>query len=131
MCIFAQKEEIMAIHNELGKEGEEEAIRFLVQQGYEIRHRNWRSGRKELDIVAEFQEELVVIEVKTRRDKRFGTPEESITESKIRRIVASADAYVRKFNIDLSVRFDIISLTGEKSPLEIEHIKNAFYPPIW
>lgn len=131
MCIFAQKKEFMAIHNELGKEGEEEAIRFLEQKGYQIRHRNWRTGRKELDIVAVFQEELVIIEVKTRRNKQFGRPEESITEQKIRRIVASADAYVRKFNIDLPVRFDIISLTGEKSSLEIEHIQDAFYPPIW
>lgn len=121
----------MAVHNELGKEGEEEAIQFLERQGYRIRHRNWRSGKKELDIVAEFQGELVVIEVKTRRNKRFGNPEESISEQKLRRIVTAADAYVRKFAIDSQVRFDIISLIGEKSPWEIEHIKDAFYPPIW
>lgn len=121
----------MAIHNELGKEGEKEAIQFLEQQGYRIRHRNWRSGRKELDIVAEWQDELVIIEVKTRRNKQFGTPKESINGTKIRRIVMAADAYVRKFAIDAPVRFDIISLTGEGDPWDIEHIKNAFYPPTW
>ena len=121
----------MAIHNELGKEGEQEALRYLENQGYRIRHHNWRSGRRELDIVAEDQDELVVIEVKTRRNNQFGNPERSINEKKIRRIVASADAYVRKFAIDTHVRFDIISLIGEKSPWEIEHIKDAFYPPIW
>lgn len=121
----------MAIHNELGKEGEEEAILYLEKQGYRIRHRNWRSGKKELDIVAEYQNELIVVEVRTRRNKKFGSPEESINVSKIRRIVAAADAYVRKFAIDLPVRFDIISLIGEKSPWEVEHIKEAFYPPIW
>ena len=121
----------MAIHNELGKEGEEEAIRFLEKKGYRIRHRNWRSGRKELDIVAEDRNELVVIEVKTRRDNRFGSPEACINETKIRRIVASADAYVRKFNLDCNVRFDIISLTGEPDSWTMEHIKDAFYPPIW
>ena len=121
----------MAAHNELGKEGEEEAVRFLERLDYQIRHRNWRCGRKELDIVAEHQGELVIVEVKTRRDKKFGMPEESISDTKIRRIVSSADAYVRKYEIDMPVRFDIISLTGTESPLEVEHIVNAFYPPIW
>lgn len=126
-----KRKNIMAIHNELGKEGEQEALRYLEKQGYRIRHHNWRSGRKELDIVAEDQNELVIIEVKTRRNNQFGNPEGSINEKKIRRIVASADAYVRKFAIDIHVRFDIISLTGEKTPWEIEHIKDAFYPPVW
>ena len=121
----------MAAHNELGKEGEDEAVRYLETKGYRIRHRNWRSGRKELDIVAEHQGELIVVEVKTRRNQIYGPPEESISETKIRRIVSSADAYIRKFRIDLPVRFDIISLTGIGSPLEIEHFVNAFYPPIW
>ena len=121
----------MAAHNELGKEGENEAVRFLEAKGYHIRHRNWRSGRKELDIVAEHQGERVVVEVRTRCNRKFGTPEESINDAKIRRIVSSADAYLRKFRIDLPVRFDIISLTGENCPLAIEHIENAFYPPIW
>lgn len=121
----------MAIHNELGKTGEETAIRFLQEKGYRIRHRNWRSGKKELDIVAEHKGELIVIEVKTRRNNHFGNPEDSINEQKIRRIVSSADAYLRKYSLDIPVRFDIISLTGIKEPLKIEHIINAFYPPIW
>ena len=121
----------MAAHNELGKEGEEEAVRYLERLNYHILHRNWRCGRKELDIVAEHQGELVIVEVKTRRDKRFGMPEESISESKIRRIVSSTDAYLRKFRMDMPVRFDIISLIGTEPPLEIEHIVNAFYPTIW
>jgi len=121
----------MAAHNDFGKEGEEEAADFLMKQGYRIRHRNWRSGRKELDIVAEHKGELVIVEVKTRRDKRFGQPEEAVCEQKIRRIVASTDAYLRKFAIDAPVRFDIITLVGTEKPLAIEHIENAFYPPIW
>ena len=121
----------MAAHNELGKDGEDEAVRFLEANGYSICLRNWRSGMKVLDIVAEHQGELVVVEVRTRRNQTYGTPEESISEAKIRRIVASADAYVRKFRIDLPVRFDILSLTGIAKPLKIEHIIDAFYPPIW
>ena len=121
----------MAIHNELGKEGEEAAVQFLINRGYQIRHRNWRCGRKELDIVAVHQGELVIVEVKTRRNKLYGNPEEAISETKIRRIVSSTDAYLRKFAIDLPVRFDIISLTGDPQLGEIEHIPNAFHPPIW
>ena len=121
----------MAAHNELGKEGEDEAVRYLERHDYRILHRNWRCGRKELDIVAQYQGELVIVEVKTRRNKEFGMPEESISETKIRRIVSSTDAYLRKFQIDMPVRFDIISLTGTEPPLEVEHIVNAFYPPIW
>jgi putative endonuclease len=130
-CVFLRKNEDMAAHNELGKEGEDEAVRYLEAKGYRICHRNWRSGRKELDIVAEHKGELVVVEVKTRRNQIYGTPEESISETKIRRIVSSADAYVRKFRIDLPIRFDIISLTGIAKPLQIEHIVNAFHAPIW
>jgi len=131
ICVFLHKNDDMAAHNELGKEGEDEAVRYLEARGYHICHRNWRSGRKELDIVAEHQGELIVVEVRTRRNQTYGTPEESISEAKIRRIVSSADAYVRKFCIDLPVRFDIISLTGIEKPWKIEHIVNAFYPPIW
>ena len=121
----------MAAHNELGKDGEDEAVRFLERQGYHIRHRNWRCGRKELDIVAEYQGELVIVEVKTRRNTLYGTPETAIDNRKIRRILSSTNAYLQKYGIDMNVRFDIITVTGIHKPFHIEHIENAFYPPIW
>lgn len=121
----------MAEHNELGKEGEEAAAGYLTEKGYTIRHRNWRSGKKELDIVAQYRNELVVVEVKTRQHLQFGNPEDAVTNKKIRRIVASTDAYLKKFAIDLPVRFDIITLVGKEAPFAIEHIEDAFYPPIW
>ncbi|MCD7923478.1 YraN family protein [Bacteroidaceae bacterium] len=121
----------MAEHNELGKEGEEEATNYLIEKGYAIRHRNWHCGKKELDIVAEYQNELIVVEVKTRQHTQFGNPEDAVTDRKIRRIVASTDAYLRKFALDLPVRFDIITITGKEAPFRIEHIEDAFYPPIW
>lgn len=127
---FAEKIK-MATHNELGKTGEKEAINYLTAKGYHILHRNWRSGKKELDIVAIHQQELVIVEVKTRRDQQYGAPEAAVNEQKIRRIVSSTDAYLRKFAIDLPVRFDIITLTGNEAPFEIEHLEEAFYPPIW
>ena len=123
----------MATHNVLGKEGEEEAVQCLLQKGYTILHRNWRAGKKELDIVAldNQQKTLVVVEVKTRKNRLFGEPEEAINDTKIKRIVSSTDTYLQKFAIDLPVRFDIIAIVGEKPPFQIEHLEDAFYSPIW
>ena len=69
----------MAAHNELGKEGEEAASAYLSSRGYRIRHRNWHVGKLELDIIAEKDGEMIVVEVKTRRNNRFGLPEEAMT----------------------------------------------------
>ena len=121
----------MALHNHLGKEGEEAAVRFLEGKGYVIRHRNWRSGHKELDIVAVDGDTLVVAEVKTRRDTDYGTPETAVDNRKIRRIVSSTDAYLRCFEVDLPVRFNIVSVVGTEPPFHITHIEDAFLPPIW
>ena len=121
----------MAKHNLLGKAGEEYAATYLQQQGYTIRHCNWRCGRKELDIVAQLANELVVVEVKTRSSADFGAPEEAVTNRKIRNIVSSTDAYLRKFGLDLPVRFDVITLIGNEEHFTIEHIREAFFPPIW
>jgi len=121
----------MAKHNILGKTGETIAADYLKGEGYTIRHCNWRSGHKELDIVAEKDGELVVVEVKTRTSTQFGNPEDAVTDRKIRNIVASTDAYLRLFDIDLPVRFDVITVTGDNGQYHIEHIPEAFFSPVW
>ncbi len=125
------KKNKMAEHNELGKEGEEEAARYLTGQGYHILHRNWRRGRNELDIVAAKDNQLIFVEVKTRRNEAYGHPEDAVTNRKIRTLVSLADAYINKFRLDLPVRFDIITVVGNEPPFRIEHIEEAFLPPIW
>jgi putative endonuclease len=104
---------------------------YLEKLGYHIRHRNWRKGHLELDIVATDGHELIVVEVKTRRDTAYIFPQEAVTAQKIRRIVIAADTYVKTFRIDEPVRFDIISIVGREDNFKIEHIKEAFYPPIF
>lgn len=94
-------------------------------------HRNWRSGKKELDIVARDGEEVAIVEVKTRRNTDYGRPEDAIDERKIRHILSSTDAYIRKYKVDLPIRFDIITVVGAEPPYKIEHIPDAFYPPLW
>ena len=121
----------MAKHNVLGTEGEMAAANWLKERGYTIRHCNWRSGHKELDIVAEKDGLLVVVEVKTRNSTLYGNPETAVTDRKIRNIVASTDAYLRMFNIDLPVRFDVITITDNGGAFHIEHIPEAFFSPVW
>lgn len=123
----------MAEHNITGKKGEEQAVRFLQAHGYSILHRNWRFRHYELDIVAYDPDEKVVavIEVKTRKTDEYGNPEEAVTETKIRRIVSAADAYIKKYKVDDRVRFDVISIVELCDEAQINHIKEAFFPPIW
>ncbi len=119
----------MAQHNKLGKSGEEYAAEYLISRGYIIRDINWVSGKLELDLVAYRDNTLIIVEVKTRANTDFAYPEEAVTLNKIRNIIRATDAYIRLFDINLDVRFDIISIVGKEPPFEIEHIEDAFYPP--
>ena len=121
----------MAEHNDLGKSGENAAVAYLEQKGYLIRDRNWRRGHFELDIVAAKDNELIVVEVKTRSDTLFAAPEDAVDLPKIKRTVRAADAYIRLFQIDTPVRFDIITVVGNDGNFKVEHIEEAFYPPLY
>ena len=119
----------MAEHNRMGISGEDAASAYLFGQGYRIWERNWKSGHKELDIIAEKDGVLVVVEVKTRYDTRYGRPEDAVNTRKIRLIVMAAEAYVRMHRLDMPVRFDIITVTGPQR--EVRHIPDAFRSPAW
>lgn len=121
----------MAEHNELGKAGEDAAVAYLENNGYLIRHRNWRKEHFELDIVAFKENELVIVEVKTRSNTAFAQPEDAVDLPKIKRTVRAADTYMKLFQIDNPVRFDIITAVGDKENFKIEHIKEAFFPPLF
>jgi Predicted endonuclease distantly related to archaeal Holliday junction resolvase len=121
----------MAEHNLLGEAGERAAVSYLESNDYVIRHRNWRRGHLELDIVAAKNNELVIIEVKTRQNTNYSLPQEAVTRQKINRIVLAADTYMKMFQIDAPVRFDIISVIGQEGNFKIEHIEEAFYPPMF
>lgn len=72
----------MARHNELGRLGEQIAAEYLVAKGYTIRKRNWRCNKLEIDIVAEKNNRIIVVEVKTRSSAEYGQPIEAITREK-------------------------------------------------
>lgn len=121
----------MAEHNELGKQGEDAAARYLVLHGYNIRERDWRIGHRDIDIVAEKRGLLVFVEVKTRRNNKFGEPEIGVTPEKIRYLLSAADTYIRMYGIDMAVRFDVLSVIGEAGFFKVHHILDAFNMGDW
>jgi putative endonuclease len=120
----------MAESHELGGKGEELAEAWLRDRGYRIRHRNWKAGKLEIDIVAENDECVVFAEVKTRTKGFMSDPREAVTREKQRSIIFAADTYIRKFNINKDSRFDVIVVISDSKEHTIEHIENAFYPTI-
>ena len=114
-----------------GSKGEELATSYLISKGYFIRHRNWRVGHIELDIIAENADYIVVVEVKTRRNDIFCHPSSAVNNTKIKHIVNATQAYIFKHNIHKDIRFDIISIIPTMDGnFEIEHQEDAFLPPI-
>ena len=112
--------------HELGKLGEDLAVSYLLNKGYQILDRNWRSGHKEIDIVALDGDTLVAVEVKTRKSDTFGEPDIAVGVMKQRMLTWAADAYVRYHNLNVDVRFDIISIVFSDTGHHIEHIEDAF-----
>lgn len=120
----------MAQHNELGKKGEEEAARYLKSSGYKILHQNWRFHGYEIDIVAETEEYIVFVEVKTRTSKQYGNPEDFVGKGRMRRMVDAAHHYIIENDIDKESRFDIIGLVWNGRKFTLDHIDDAFLPGI-
>jgi putative endonuclease len=117
----------MAAHNELGKLGEEMAANFLKENGYAILDTNWRFQKAEIDIVCRINNTLVVVEVKTRSSIEIGLPIDAVTSKKIRLLTRAIDEYVCAKNLDVEVRFDVISIHKEDNSFVIEHLTDAFY----
>lgn len=117
----------MAEHNELGKLGEELAVDYLKKQGYTILNTNWTFQKAEIDIIAQINNTLAIIEVKTRSSLEFGLPQDFVKPQKIQLLVKAVDAYVVERDLDLDVRFDIIAIHKEGKSFAIEHLIDAFY----
>ncbi len=117
----------MGKHNEFGKEGEQIAVDFLIKNGYKIKYRNFRYLKAEIDIIAQKGDVLAVVEVRSRSSDFLENIAETITPKKIKLMVTAADHYVIEGNLDVEVRFDIITILKNKSKFELEHLENAFY----
>ncbi len=117
----------MADHNELGNWGEDIAMDFLVKKGYEIKERNWRFQKAEVDIIAKIENTLVAVEVKTRSTDYFGNPQDFIKPKKIKLLVKAVDEYINRKDLDVEVRFDVIAIIKTENEIKIEHLEDAFF----
>lgn len=117
----------MAEHNELGKLGEELSVEFLQKNSYTILETNWTFQKAEIDIIAQKENVLVIVEVKTRSSIDFGSPQDFVKPAKIQLLVKAVNEYVISNDLDLEIRFDIIAVYKEGKEFKIEHLEDAFY----
>ncbi|MDR1654316.1 MAG: YraN family protein [Prevotellaceae bacterium] len=119
----------MAAHNDLGKQGEEIAKDFFVSKGFRILASNWRSGRYELDFIAENEDLTVIVEVKTRVGNVFGNPEDFITDGKMQRILRATHNYILANKIEKNIQIDVVSIVFSKDGShKLEHFPDAITP---
>ena len=114
------------MHNQTGRKGEALAVDYFEKKGFEIIHRNWRSGRYEVDIIASYNGVLHFIEVKTRTSAAYGHPEDNVTPKKIKFLIDASEAFLYEFPQWKRIQFDVLSVlynaTGESSFFLIEDV---------
>lgn len=116
----------MAEHNQLGKKGEQLAVNFLEENGYAILERNFRFLKAEVDIIAQKEDVVCAVEVKTRSTSDFGNPQDFVKPKQIKNLVTAMDHYVTERDLDFEVRFDIVGIVKNKLGTRIEHLEDAF-----
>ncbi len=108
--------------------GEKLAADFLKKRGYHVQETNYRCPEGEIDIIARHKDALVFIEVRTKTSRDFGSPEESVTSAKKKRLLAAALRYQQTHtDLPLSWRIDFVAvdLNANGKPARIELIENA------
>lgn len=109
----------------LGQHAETIATNYLLQKGYVILERNLHIHRYEIDIIAEIDQCLVVVEVKARSSKTYGTAREQLKMEQLKRIFSAFELWVQKKNLGhRSVRFDLIEYYPKEQKLI--HVMDAF-----
>jgi len=121
----------MAEHNDLGKLGEDLAATHLEENGYSIIERNFVIQKAEIDIIAQKDNVLAIVEVKTRSSLDFGSPQDFVKSKKIQLLIKAVNAYIndreKDFQEDLEIRFDIVAIHKNGESFAIEHLTDAFY----
>lgn len=117
----------MGKHNEFGKEGEDIAVDYLIKKGYTIKYRNYRFLKAEIDIIAQKDDILAIVEVRARSNDQIIDIADTVTKKKIQLLVNGADHYITERNLDIEVRFDIITILKNRKIFKIAHLEGAFY----
>ena len=112
---------------DLGRRGEDLAARHLAGAGYQIVARNWRCEHGELDLVVQDSDSLAFVEVRTRRGRALGTPEESVTPAKQAKLIDLALAYVQAHDWPGHWRIDVVAVEMDRRGrlLRVDHYENA------
>ncbi len=109
----------------LGRSAEDLAARYLAQEGYEIIDRNWRNRWCEIDIIAARQGVIHIIEVKYRKNTRYGYAAEYISHDKAARLVRAALSWTWSHNFNGDYQIDVIAVEGPMTAPQISHIPSA------
>lgn len=114
-------------HSQMGIWGEEVAADYLRDSGYVILERDWHSGHRDIDIIAQQDDTVVFVEVKTRRNTDYMQPEQAVDWKKRRNLRHAVNHYVKFKKIDNPIRFDIITIVGSlgTSHPVINHIEDV------
>lgn len=116
----------MYIRHNLGKTGEEIAEIYLIKNGYKILEKNFSCRQGEIDIIAKDIKEIVFVEVKTRTNKKYGEPIDSITYYKKKHLIKSIQFYLYLKKLDNAfIRIDIIEIYKKDDGFLIKHTKGA------
>ena len=117
----------MAQHNKTGNLGEAMAVEYFTGNGFTVLHRNWRHLHWEVDIIASKDAVLHFVEVKTRRTKKFGYPEEAVSKKKIRNLINASEEYLYQFPQWKRIQFDILSISIlNNEPVEYFLIEDVY-----
>lgn len=120
----------MNLNKDIGKYGESIANSYLRDLGFSILEENFRNRFGEIDIIANKNNLLIFVEVKTRFSKSYGTPSESVTKSKQQNIIKLSKYFLlKKRTLNYYIRYDVIEilLNSKDENYKITHIENAFY----
>ena len=120
----------MAEHNKKGSFGEDYAAAYLARNGYFIKERNFVFEKAEIDIIAEKDNKLIVVEVKTRATEDYGNVADFVSNRQQKQIINATAGYLDLMEIDLETQFDIIAVILDQKPPKIDHIEEAFYPTL-
>ena len=115
------------MNHAVGKMGEETALQYLISQGYCLVFQNYRCRLGEIDLIIQKEKTLVFVEVKTRKNARYGLPREAVTISKQRAIIKTAMQYIQRYRVTgLLFRFDVVEVYQDIDPPKVVHLPNAF-----
>ncbi|RNC92014.1 MAG: endonuclease [Allomuricauda sp.] len=117
----------MGNHNEFGKQGEQLAVDFLTKKGYVIKQRNYRFLKGEIDIIAQKGKILAIVEVKSRNKAFVASISDTVNHKKKKLLIETANNYVIEEDLEVEVRFDIVTVVQKEKKIEIVHLEDAFY----